>query len=108
MEKKNFSETRKFGGKKVMLWGFNAHDGQKCLQKVCGTIKLINFLQILQESLLPERFLGEELQEDNAPAHNSIFSKIWFSENGFEILKNWPANSLENKIIENVWSLLKN
>ena len=70
MEKKNLSETRKFGGKKLMLWGFIAHDGRKCLQKVCGTINSIKYLQILQESLLPEMFLGKKLQQDNAPAHN--------------------------------------
>ena len=34
MEKKNLSETRKFGGKKLMLWDFIAQDGRKCLQKV--------------------------------------------------------------------------
>ena len=107
MEKKNLSETRKFGGKKLMLWGFIAHDGRKCLQKVCGTINSIKYLQILQESLLPEMFLGEKLQQDNAPAHNSILSKTWFSENGLEILENWPPNAPDINIIENVWSLLK-
>ena len=52
-------------------------------------------------------FLGEKLQQDNAPAHNSILSKTWFSENGLEILENWPPNSPDINIIENVWSLLK-
>ena len=107
MEKKNLSETRKFGRKKLMLWGFIAHDGQKCLQKVCGTINWIKYLQILQESLLPEMFLGEKLQQDNAPAHSSILSKTWFSENGLEILENWPPISPDINSIENVWSLLK-
>ena len=91
----------------MMLWGFIAHDGRKCLQKVCGTIHSIKYLQILQESLLPEMFLGEKLQQDNAPAHNSILSKTWFSENGLEILEDWPPNSPDINIIENVWSLLK-
>ena len=93
MEKKNLSETQKFGGKKLMLWGFIAHDGRKCLQKVCGTINSIKYLQILQENLLPEMFLGEKLQQDNGPAHNSILSKTWFSENGLEVLESWPPNS---------------
>ena len=75
MEKKNLSETRKFGGEKLILWGFIAHYGRKCLQKVCGTINSVKYLQILQESLLPELFLGEKLQQDNAPAHDSILSK---------------------------------
>ena len=34
MEKKSLSETRKFGGKILMLWGFIPHDVRKCLQKV--------------------------------------------------------------------------
>ena len=107
MKKKNLSETRKFDRKKLMLWGFIANDGQKCLQGVCGTKNAIKKVQILQENLLPEMFLGEKLQQDNAPAHNSILSKTWFSENGLEILKNWPPNSPDISIIENVWSLLK-
>ena len=52
-------------------------------------------------------FLGEKLQQDNAPAHDSILSKTWFSENGLEILENWPPNSPDINIMENVWSLLK-
>ena len=107
IEKKSLSETPKFGRKKLMLWGVIAHNGRKCLQKVCGTVNSINYLQILQESLLPELFLGGKLQQDNAPAHNSILSKTWFSENGLEILKNWPPNSPDINIIKNFWSLLK-
>ena len=80
MEKRKLSETRKFGGKKLMISGFIAEDGRKCFQKLSGTINSIKYLQILQESLLPELFLGEKLQQVNAPAHNSILSKTWFSE----------------------------
>ena len=107
MEKKNLSETEQFGGRKLTLWCFFAHDGRKCLQKVCGTINLIKYLQILQESLLPELFFGQKLQQDNAPAHNSILSKTWFSESGLELLENWPPNSPDINIIENARSLLK-
>ena len=52
-------------------------------------------------------FLGEKLQQANAHAHNSILSMTWFSENGLQILENWPPNSPDIKIIKNVWSLLK-
>ena len=104
---KNLSEADKIGGRKLMLWGFIAPDGRKCLQKVCGTTILIKCLQLLQESLLPELFLGKKLQQDNALANNSIVSKTWFSENGLEILENWPPTSPDINIIENVWSLLK-
>ena len=52
-------------------------------------------------------FVGKKLQQDNVPAYNSIFSKTWFSENGLEIPENWPPNSPNINIIENVWRLLK-
>ena len=52
-------------------------------------------------------FLREKLQQDNARAHNSILSKTWFSGNGLEIFENWPPNSPNINIIENVGSLLK-
>ena len=88
MEKKNLSETQKFGGKKLMLWGFIAHDGRKCLQKVWND----KFDQIsadfARKSIAGNVFLGVKLQQDNAPAHNSILSKTWFSESGLEILEN--------------------
>ena len=46
-------------------------------------------------------------KQDNAPAHNSILSKTWIAENGLEILENWPSNSPDINIIENVRNLLK-
>ena len=102
MEKTNLSETQNFGGRKLMLWGFIAHNGRKCLQKVCETINLIKYLHILQASLLPEMFLGEKTQQVNAPAHSSILSKTLFSENGLEIPENRPLNSPDINFIKNV------
>ena len=91
--KKNLSETRKFGGK-IDALGFHCPRWSKCLQKVCGTINSIK--------VYCRMFLREKLQQDNAPAHNSILSKTWFSENGLEILEKWPPNSSDINIIENV------
>ena len=76
-------------------------------QKICGTINSIKYLQILQESLLQEMFLGKKMQQNNAPPLNSIFSTTWFSETGLEILEHQLPNSQHINIIENVWSLLK-
>ena len=91
----------------MMFWYFIAHDGRRCLQKVCGMIDSIKYLQILHVIPLPEMFFGEKLQQDNAPAHNSILSKTLLSENGLEIFENWPPNSSDINIIENVRSVLK-
>ena len=74
--------------KTQLLWNLNP-------KKNCST------------SLLRRILISYHLQKNNAPAHNSIYSKTWFSENGLEILENWPPNSPDINIIENVWSLLK-
>ena len=88
MEKNNLWETRKFGGKIDALGFYCPRWSEMSPKKVYGTINSAKYLQIVEESLLPEMFLGEKLQQDNAPAHNSILSKTWFSENGLEILEN--------------------
>ena len=105
--KEKFIENLKNWRKKINALGFYCPRWSENLQKVCGTINSIKYLQILQESLLSEVFSGEKLQQDNARAHDSILSKTWFSENGLGILENCPPNSPDVNIIENDWSPLK-
>ena len=78
MEKKNLSEIQNFGGKKLMLWCFVARDGRKCLQKVCGTMNSINYLQIFQESLLPEMFWAKKFSKITVLHIIRFFQRLGF------------------------------
>ena len=52
-------------------------------------------------------YLDEMFQQDNANCHNSKFSTNIFQENGFQVLENWPPQSPDLDIFENLWNYMK-
>jgi len=45
-------------------------------------------------------------QQNNDPKHSSKIVKAWFIENDVDLL-DWPSNSLDLSIIENLWDYLE-
>ena len=66
---------------------------------------LANFLPWYKEKLNDGPSLL--LQEDNAPAHSSKFTKAWKSQSCINLLDNWPASSPDLNLIEWVWDMLE-
>ena len=91
LEEKYLSKTTKFGGKKLMIWGFITYDSRKGLAKITENVTSNYYIQILQENLLPNMNLSEVSQQDNAPAHNPFGTKVWMAQNAVDFLENWPA-----------------
>ena len=93
LEEKYLTKTAKFGGKRLMLWGYIKSTGERNLVKVEKSINSETYIEILRNHLMDNMHLDEVLQQDNAPAHNSGKTTQLLLENRFQILENWPPQS---------------
>ena len=102
-------EKQKFGPA-VMLWGGVSLRGQTPLATVVGNINSDAYIKILSENLIPSIKQvypeGFVLQQDNAPCHVSKKTKAFLISEGVELME-WPPNSPDLNVIENVWGLMK-
>ena len=107
------AERYKFAAK-IMVWGAVCANGRSSLQ-VMGEQEVINAARY-QEIL--KRFKSENVRQlvgqaswillhDRAPAHRAQSTKQWLKENKFRAFDDFPANSPDLNIIEEVWNIMK-
>ena len=89
-----------------MAWGFVKSDGTRGLQKFCGIMNSQKYKEILIETLFPYMFLGEKLQQDNAPCHISTETLTFFNENCVDFIEN-PSQSPDLNLIKNLWGYVR-
>ncbi|GFV73058.1 transposable element Tcb1 transposase [Trichonephila clavipes] len=86
---------------KVMIWGCMSSHGVGRLHIVSGTVKAMNYIEILQNKLLPTArdLFGNQswvFQDENAPCHRAKVVQKWLKDHTVNRM-NWPGhNPLEN------------
>lgn len=99
---------------KVMVWGAVSARGKFLLVRIPQgeTLKAESYIRLLEENLLPDlpvifpAKFRPVILEDGAPAHAAKVTNSWYQNNGVVKIPDFPPNSPDLNIMENVWKLL--
>lgn len=100
-------KTVKFGYKTLLVWGAIKSHGKRILVRCPHRMNSQDYIQILDRDLIPFYDYDEILQQDNAPIHRSAKVLDYLGEKYINYIDDWPAQSPDINIIENMWSLFK-
>ena len=105
----NYS-TRQSGGGSLMIWEAFSSSGKLKLQFVTGRQKAADYLKMLNDLSLAQkwrRLCGEEwiFQQDNAAIHNASITKKYLLEQKIRLLDR-PVCSPDLSPIKNLWGLI--